>query len=313
MILVTGATGFIGKHLLSRMSTSGGEAVRALTRHNLAGMAEGGVNFVQGNIADAATLDIFLEAEATLVNLAFSNVPSTHEAVETTKRLVEKCAEKGIKRFIHCSSISVYGRVKGVVNESTSCVPYGAYGLSKLVVEQTLINEVQDQFELIILRPTEVFGEGGYGLRALLDALTFGNPIVNYLRSSMYGARLMHLVPVETVVDAILFFIDNKSKFNKEIFNISADHDPSNTFRAVEKLVFEEMKLKYYPALPVDVPESILKTLLAIAGRSTIDPKVVYSTTKLHGWGFIDQHELKDSIKRYVHSYNLQHAQGSVD
>lgn len=314
MILVTGATGFIGKHLLSQLHNSGDGPIRALSRKEQPSLSQNNpIEYMLGDISDPNSLESFVEPDATLINLAHANTASVQDAIETTRKLVEKCAECGIKRFIHCSSISVYGRVKGLVDEKTMCAPHGEYGAVKYAIEQTLLAYAPRHFELVILRPTEVFGEGGLGLTALTSSLISQNSAVNYIRSSVYGKRRMHLVPVNTVVDTIQFFVNDPRKYDEDIFIISADENPANNFRTVEQLILAQLEHPDYPLPPLPFPKVFLNSLLMASGRATVDSEVLYSSQKLRDSGFVNRHGLEDEIKRFVNNFNKAEAKRMTD
>lgn len=309
MILVTGATGFIGRHLLGKLNKFGHE-IRVLSRDPSTDLnALQGIQVVTGNIDDPAILDRFVAPGATLINLAHANTTSSAEAIEATRLLVEKCAEKGIKRFIHCSSISVYGAVSGCVDENTLCRPRDEYGQLKYAIEQMLQQHIQNRFECVILRPTEVVGAGGRGLVKLTESLRHANALRNYLRSCLFSERNMHMVPVETVVDTIQFFIADQRRYASEVFIVSSDMDPLNNFQQLERYMFDLLGMHYYPIPPLRLPLHILGAMQRITNRSTIDLRAVYSDKKLREHGFQDSHTLNDSIHAFVqHNHNVNTA-----
>lgn len=304
MIIVTGATGFIGRHLIFALSEFGRVPIRALTRQEHPYNIDTAVEFIQGDIADRQALNNLMEPGATLINLAFSNSTAVKDAIAITNNLVEACAENGIKRLIHCSSISVYGRVSGVVTEHTPCAPHDEYGRIKLAVERTLKDQTQGRFELIILRPSEVFGVGGRALISLKDSLLMRNQIVNYARSSLFGRRQTHLVPVETVVEAIRFFCEDKEQYKAETFIVSADDAPMNNFRDIEQVLIEELNLPHYSLPPLTLPRCILENIMRMAGRATTDSQVIYSSQKLSEWGFHTNRNLEDALRTFAKTFN---------
>lgn len=305
MILVTGATGFIGRHFLKKMNGSGHKKIRVLSRDSSTDLnALDGIEVVNGNVDDPVVLDRFVVPDATVVNLAHANIISSAEAINATRLLVEKCAEKGVKRFIHCSSISVYGAVSGYVDEHTLCQPRDGYGQLKYAIEQTLQQHIQDRFECVILRPTEVIGAGGRGLVKLTESLLHANALRNYLRSCLFSKRNMHMVPVETVVDAIQFFIEDQRRYASEVFVVSADSDPINNFQLLERYMFDLLEMNYYPIPPWRMPLGILEMMQRMTNRSTIDLRAVYSNKKLRDHGFQDSRTLIDAIHAFVRHYN---------
>ena len=303
MVIVTGATGFIGSHLIKMLTRSMNEPIRAITRQSIETELPDAVEFIQGDINHWRSLSPHLEPGATLINLAYSNQNSLGDVSDSISEMIEVCAEKGIKRLIHCSSISVYGRVKGRVTEQTLCAPIDEYGKMKLAVEKTLLDQVQGRFELVILRPTEVFGSGGKTLRTLINALLMHNKHINYMRSSLFGRRRTHLVPVETVVDAIRFLCVDKREYRKEIFMISADAERLNSFYDIEQLLREELCLIRHPLPLIMMPRIVLENVMRIAGRATVDSNIIYSASKLEKLGFHNQYCLKEALRIHARTY----------
>ena len=303
LIAITGATGFLGKHTITRLSSLAVVQIRALTRQNPAhNPLFSNIAYVKGDMSDSKILHRLIEPGATLVNLAFSNT-TTEDAIALTANLVDVCVERGIKRLIHCSSISVYGRVSGIITEATPCVANDEYGMTKLAIEKTLLNRIQGRFELIILRPSEVFGLGGKTLMALLQSLTERNCLINYMRSSLFGKRRTHLVPVETLVQAIQFFCEDERQYDAEIFNVTADHLPLNQFHHLEKLLRQELQLPDYclPVLPI--PSVVLKGVLLLSKRATVDQQVLYSSEKLTENGFYTSCNLDTALRQLASNY----------
>ena len=138
----------------------------------------------------------------------------------------------------------------------------------------------------MILRPTVVFGPGGRNLLKLVEALTTGSRLVNYLRSSVFGRRRMNLVPVQNLVAAFEFLLDLSRPLNGEVFIVSDDEDPLNNFRDVERRLMDGLTIHDYSAPPFPVPRLMLSGALALAGRSNTDPDRIYDGQKLARAGF---------------------------
>lgn len=303
MILVTGATGFIGRHLLADFSHIQDEPILGLSRRDPSELGvKGSIKFIQGDLSDQNKWASALEPGATLVNLAYSNVGNLQDAADMAARLANTCADAKIKRFIHCSSVSVYGRVSGLVNEEVPCNSHGHYSRAKLDIEQSLIENTRDRFELVILRPTEVFGIGGKGLNGLIQSLVAGSSS-NYVRSSLFGNRQMHLLPVAVMTAAIRFFCNDARQYSNEIFNVSMDEHTLNNFRSIECILMEELGMSAYRFPPVPIPAWILRTVLRVSRRAAVDDQVRYSSIKLMNHGFYPDCDFEMALRNFVSEY----------
>jgi nucleoside-diphosphate-sugar epimerase len=301
LYVITGANGFIGRHLLKDFMASG-HAVRALTRNaSKSRVAAENVEWVVGDISDKATWERLLEPGCTVINLAYSHASVESAALEATKRMVEACANAGIARLIHCSTVSVYGRAhETLLTEASACNPLDEYGRIKLAVEQQLLGTVGGRFEVAILRPSAVFGVGGEALITLVNHLTKGNRMINYCRSSLFGRRKTHLVPVETVVAALGFLCQTKQPIDTETFIVSDDDDPFNNFRDIERVLMEELDVPPYHVAPGPLPRLFLETLMRVKGRANINTRTEYRSDKLLNRGFKKPVTLEDALRRFA-------------
>lgn len=306
LFVITGANGFIGRHLLASL-VADGKRVRALTRKkSLAECNLKGVEWIVGDIADSDTWYAMLEKNCIVINLAYSNTLAASTVMDAAAEMIEACTQARIAHFIHCSTVSVYGRVgETILREESVCNPLSDYGKAKLLLEGVVTDGDAGRFPITIIRPTVVFGEGGEPLTKLLGELARGQRFVNYLRSSLFGDRKTHLVPVETVVAAIRFIGDMPPPATKEIFIVS-DDDPINNFNSVEQVCMNEMKLPPYCIPRVPFPKLLLEALLIIMRRPTFNTRTVYSSDKLASLGFVNPVTLKSALIRYVKTYQAQ-------
>jgi uncharacterized protein YbjT (DUF2867 family) len=111
LIAVTGATGFVGRHITAMLARRG-HTVRALVRDPIQARALEilGVELVPGSLADAAALTALMRAVSAVVHLVGIIVETggaTFHAVhvEGTRRVVEAAARARVERFVHMSAV----------------------------------------------------------------------------------------------------------------------------------------------------------------------------------------------------------------
>ena len=150
MILVTGATGFVGTHVVRRLRADG-HPVRALVRDRARG-ARLEVELVEGDMTAPATLKDAVRGCHTVIHLVairqgaagdFQRVMS-----EGTRSLVEAAKEAGVRRFIHMSAL-------GTSEQTRDLVPYYR---AKWDMEQTVKEAGLDH---VIFRPSFIFARDG--------------------------------------------------------------------------------------------------------------------------------------------------------
>jgi nucleoside-diphosphate-sugar epimerase len=289
VISITGASGFIGRHLLAALGSCADIQIRVLVHKNSKPFSKdiGNRALIKGDIAKPETLEGFLEPGSVLVNLAYSSALSRSENIAAMESLVEAGTRAGIKRLVHCSTAVVAGQVPATaVHEDTPCRPVGEYELTKLALEETLQEKSAGKFELAILRPTAVFGPGGRNLLKLAKDLTVGSRTVNYLKSCLQGRRKMNLICVENVIAALVFLINTDRPLHQEIFIVSDDESPINNYRDVEMRLMQRFGMSDYTFPPVPIPDFMLALLLRLAGRSNMNPRRVYDGHRLTTLGY---------------------------
>ncbi len=154
MILVTGASGFVGGHVVRALAAAG-ERVRALVRGARGAAALEGVDceLVQGDVTDVESLRSAVEGCTAVVHLVAILVgkPADFERVMTqgTTSLLEAAVDAGVKRFVQMSAL-------GTNEQTKDTVPYYR---AKWAIEEAVR---ASGLSHAILRPSFVFaGDGG--------------------------------------------------------------------------------------------------------------------------------------------------------
>ena len=289
VVAVTGASGFIGKRLVQGMLDRGDIEVHALVRGADHGFAtHPNLTVVVGDLAQEETFSEFLVPGCTVVNLAYDFSASGAANLQLAANLVKGASDHSIRRLVHCSTASVYGRVSASnVTEQTACNPLTEYGKTKLAIEGVLRNGAFGKYDLVNLRPTAVFGSNGPALNKLIANLGRRLPIVNYLNSCIFNYRTMNLTSIDTVVSAIIFIaLNDKPEINGKIFLISEDEEVGNNFSDVEKYLYKIVYGRQYMFPIIPIPLIVLSIILRFLGRDNIDPRRIFESKKLASRGF---------------------------
>jgi nucleoside-diphosphate-sugar epimerase len=166
-VLITGATGFIGSHLLETLVEKKWD-ITCLVRpqSHTAAIEKMPVRIHRGPLNNPDVLESALEGQDYIFHLAARIRPAPSEVYEManhrlTRDLANACLRKnpGIKRFVYVSSIAVAGPTPygKHYDETQPPCPASEYGRTKLKGEQAL-KEVWDRLPATIIRPPNVYG-----------------------------------------------------------------------------------------------------------------------------------------------------------
>lgn len=201
-ILLTGASGFVGRATLAALGRRGFE-VRAVSRSH-GGSSAGGIEWVRGDLTEPAGWDRLLDSVDVVIHLAGDPGRGTEDEMmranaEATAMLARAAATAGVARFVYASTIRVYGH-QGRIDAATAPSPADAYGRSKLAAEAALETEIPSGGPtLSVLRPPFVYGADRAGLLGLLiRAARYRMPLplgsLRNRRSLIYVANLADLL-----------------------------------------------------------------------------------------------------------------------
>ncbi len=304
-IVVAGASGYIGKNIVQELLRLGDYKIKLLSRSLDKSSTEASlskcVEIFRGDLREPESLKGLLEPNCIVINLVYLWESGEKVNLELIENLLKACKVAGVKRLIHCSTAAVVGRVKdNLITEETKCSPVSSYGITKLNVEQTIITGGRDFFDIVILRPTSVFGPSGNPLKKLASDIASGNRFKNYLKSSLFGKRRMNLVSVSNVIGAIIFMIERNENLGGEIFIVSDDDCITNNYEDVERRLLEKLNIKDYLLPRVPLPSILLKILLSILGRNNINPNCNYSSNKLRNLGYNFPVNFENALDEYA-------------
>lgn len=186
-VLITGASGFIGCEL-AQMAAQHEHQVTAVTavnndveRARCRRLAEAGVNVVVAPLDDRSALERVLAGQQAVIHLAAAQheagAPEAHFRrinVDGTRTMLELAVRAGVARFVHGSTIGVYGsQPLARLDENSPLAPINSYGRTKAEAER-VAHEFATQIGLCIVRISETYGPGDMRLLKLFRAVQSG-------------------------------------------------------------------------------------------------------------------------------------------
>ncbi len=310
-ILVTGASGFVGKALCDLL-VDNGVSVRAALRNTVvenAGIDCISIGDIDGNTDWSSVLEeidcvVHLAARVHVMDETSSDPLEAFRRVNTagSKKLACDAAKAGVKRLIYLSTIKVNGEQTYDVpfNEKVERTPVDPYALSKWEAENSL-RQISSEtgMEVVIIRPPLVYGPGVKGnFLTLLKLISKGFPLPLALVKNKRS-----LVSLNNLLDLIRECIVNPCAAG-EIF-LASDGEDLSTAELV-KLIALNMG-KSSRLLPV--PLSLLNAGAAVIGKKSVAIRLLGSlqvdssnTRRILGWAPI--YSVGHEIERVVDWYN---------
>jgi 2-alkyl-3-oxoalkanoate reductase len=272
-VLVTGATGFLGRRLAAALLKRG-DNVRILVRNPVADDAViEGAEVWRGDLRDPATVIAACGSMEVVQHAGALSSPWGPKSefyatnVGGTQAVIEGCQRHGVRRLIYVSSPSVVFDGQDQHN-LTEAAPYpvtsvSVYSQTKKLGED-LVKAASSDLETVILRPKAMFGPGDRALlpRLLTTARTGRLPMIGD------GRNLVDLTYVENVVEAMRLAMTAESAIGKT-YHITNDEHPL-LWRLVRHIL-QELKLpppRWRISLPTALAAaSAMEQVARITGR----------------------------------------------
>jgi len=227
-VLVTGATGFLGKHLVVALRGRGFRVV-ATARQPDAGVEPD--QWIVGDLCRAEIQTAAVQGCAYVVNAAGvvkkggpdrgDDEQSMYQLNCLVPEALAVAAERaGVKRFLHISSTGVYGsQAPAICTEETACHPENAYEKSKRAGELRLIGLTPSRMAIVIARPSNVFGEwhAWNKLLSWMKAVQAGTAVL----AGLPEAAIVNYVYVGDVTEAALGLLTGPGLEGGGLININ--------------------------------------------------------------------------------------------
>lgn len=306
-VLVTGATGFLGKRVARRLVEEG-YRVRGLarTRSSVGDLKKLGVEIAIGDLADESSIVAAVEGVDVVVHAAAGTRGRAEESyaatIEGTRNVLEACRSGCVKKLVYISSCNVY-EVAGypenqVVTEEAQLERFplrrGHYSAAKLQAE-ALVTAAMSKYSCaaVVLRPGTIYGPGAEIYTNMMGISLAGRFFVVFGD----GESQLPLVHVDNAVAAIIECVSHSAADN-EIFNVVDDDRVTKRvyMDRVVKALCPNAKVVYCPISLLLALTWLQEKLFGIFGRRPFltvyrlvssQKRIRYSASKIRnmmGW-----------------------------
>jgi len=323
--LVTGATGFIGNHLIRELL---GEKrnVRCLVRKSsnravLREFEKLGVETVSGDLLDKASLQRAVRGVKIAYHVAGEVYSVSRDStyykvnVRGTENLVEACLTENIRKFIYLSSIAAVGPNRDrniLLKEADECHPIVPYGKSKYEAEKILLTYYREKdFPVVIVRPPIVYGPRQKSeLTNVFRAIKKGKFMIVGA-----GDNLKSLCYIDNLIQGMVL-AEKKGK-SGEIYFI-ADEKPysiNELCSTISRLEGKEVSYTHLPTFIADLSGFLFNVIHRLFKFSFL-PLFTIKTVKLDfacdiskagkELGYVPQINLEEGLKRTLAWHNAE-------
>src|SRR5260221_2483673 len=265
-VLVVGASGFIGRNLVEELIRE--KAVVSILirkKSDLKLFSSTNVKCYIGDLLNYSSLskatksiDIVFNASGALPyhNLQDSGYWGVN--VTGVENLIKASIKSRVKRFIHLSTVGIYGDIARNVSEKTQTNPDGVYSTSKLAGEK-IIGKYKNKIETVIIRPTLAYGP--------MDTRPVFFRLFKLIKKGIFfpigkGDNYFHTLYVGNLIDALILSATKKGAIGEDF--IIGD-EPCPKFFDLEKEIFLIMGKKipgFY------IPKQLALVILGFFGKS---------------------------------------------
>lgn len=261
MILVTGGTGFVGRHLVQALVDSG-RKVRCLVREPKVEMFPRGVELARGDVTRPETLRGAIAGASGVIHLVAvirekgeSTFQNTN--VAGTRNVVAAAESAGARRLIHMSALGALGD------------PAYRYAHSKWQAEEAVRGSCLDW---TIFRPSLIYGKGFGFFDRLIQSLRLSPPPFAPLPGA--GRALFQPIAVEDVVRCLLLSLDDPSFCHRTLEIGGPEH---LSYARMLDILLEALGEK---RIKVPVPLALMRLAVPLMGVLFRDPPVTPAELK---------------------------------
>ena len=278
-IFLTGGSGFIGSRL-APLAIQAGHTITVVTPINTPteqarcdALTKAGIKVVTAPLEDSAVIARELQNQDVVIHLAAAQ----HEAeqpesyfhrvnVDGTRSLLDLAAKAGVRRFVHGSTIGVYGSAAaGSLDEQSPLAPDNPYGRTKAAAEKVVrefVAPLESAMEWTIVRISETYGPGDMRLLKLFKGVKKGRfPVIGD------GQNLHQLIYVDDLSRGLLAACVAPAAHEQTVVLAGSEKITTNDMvSAVSAAVGNRKKVPHVPLWPFDLAAALFESTFTPLG-----------------------------------------------
>lgn len=310
-ILVTGASGLVGSHLV-KLLVQQGKKVRAIYRSNIPTFEHANkVEWIKGDILDIISLEEALTNVqqvyhcAAIVSFNPKEKQKLHATnIEGTANVVNACLNADVEKLLYVSSVAALGRIREneIITEKMKWSPQTSnseYGKTKHLAEMEVWRAVGEGLNAVIVNPTIILGAADWNNSS---TAIFKNV---YKESPWYTEGINGFVDVADVVKAMTMLMD--SNICSERFIICGEHSTyHHLFDLIAKAFGKKPPYKSVTPFIASVVWRLEKMKAVFTGKN---PLITKETTRT---ALAKVHFDNSKLLKYLPSFTYQPLQQSI-
>jgi NADH dehydrogenase len=252
-VLIAGGTGFIGSRIVDELLAQSRHRLIVMTRDPARAQPKSGVEYVRGDVSDAASLDAATRGVDVVIHaVQFPNHPVenprkgwTYEQVDGagTERMVTAAAKNGVRRFVYLSGAGVRpGRAE-------------PWFRAKARAERAITSS---GMEYVILQPSWIYGPGDRSMNKFVAFVRY-LPVVPVIGS---GQERVQAISVFDVAKVAVAAVDEPAAANR-VFELGSSPPLTmdEIIRTIMRVLGKRKPLLHQPTWLVKIPASIIQYL----------------------------------------------------
>jgi NADH dehydrogenase len=258
MILVTGASGFVGGHVVRRLAEAGGEPVRGMVRYRSKPLGLAGVDVIEADLTRPETLDRAVAGVSAIIHAA----AITGDIKEPYRGAYDQINRVGTQNLVAAAAPAGVSRLVVMSGLGTRPAREGTYMATRWGSEEAVR---KSPIPYVILQPSVLFGDGAQFVAAL-SRLARVSPVLPLLGD---GNHRFQPLWIEDLVTCLVACLTRDQLLGREVALGGSEYA---TFKEILRTICQAMSVRRL-MVPLPLPIArVQATLMGILPKPPLTP-----------------------------------------